>query len=143
MNRRTPCAFGAHATTRGAHVSRSDVPSCEELGPCPRHRISTCARICSTGFYTYACGVLEDSANIAKYSDEWYLSPPHRVGELVRRASTHRYLSFDLMTEHIASEMRLILCSNKGKGRRVLPSLLRRAVRCLPPARSPAHSRTA
>ena len=31
----------------------------------------------------------------AKYSDEWYLSPPHRVAKLVRKASTHRYLSFD------------------------------------------------
>ena len=26
-----------------------------------------------------------------------------------------RYLSFDPVTEHIASEMRLVLCSNKGK----------------------------
>jgi hypothetical protein len=51
----------------------------------------------------------------ARYSDEWYLSPPHRVGELVRKASTHRYLSFDAMTEHIASEMRLVLRSDKGK----------------------------
>ncbi len=52
---------------------------------------------------------------IAKYSDEWRLSPPHRVAELVRKASTHRYLSFDPVTEHIASEMRLVLCSDTGK----------------------------
>jgi hypothetical protein len=32
----------------------------------------------STDFYTYSCGGLEDSAKIAKYSDEWCLSPPHR-----------------------------------------------------------------
>ena len=51
----------------------------------------------------------------AKYSDEWYLSPLHRVAELVRKASTHRYLSVDAVTEHIASEMRLILRSDKGK----------------------------
>ena len=51
----------------------------------------------------------------AKYSDEWYLSPPHRVTELVRKASTHRSLSFDPVTEHIASERRLILRSDKGK----------------------------
>ena len=37
------------------------------------------------------------------------------------------------MTEHIASEMRLVLRSGKGKGRRALPSLPRLAVRCLPP----------
>jgi hypothetical protein len=30
-------------------------------------------------------------------------------------ASTHRYLSFELKTEHIVSEMRLILRSDKGK----------------------------
>ena len=57
----------------------------------------------------------EGSAKIAKYWDEWYLSPPHRVGELVVNASTHRYLSFGPLTEHIASEMRLILRSDKGK----------------------------
>jgi hypothetical protein len=77
--------------------------------------MATRARIHSTDFYTYACGGLEDSAKIAKYSDEWCLSPPHRVGELVRKASTHRYLSFDPVTEHIASEMRLILRSATGK----------------------------
>ena len=85
------------------------------MDPCVRHRLATRARICSTDFCTYACGGLEDSAKIAKYSDEWYLSPAHRVGELVRLASTHRYLSFDPVTEHIASEMRLILRSDKGK----------------------------
>ncbi len=84
------------------------------MGPCARHRIATRARTCSTDFYTYACGGFEDSAKIAKYSDEWCLSPPHRVGELVRKAGTHRYLSFDPVTEHIASEMRLILRSDKG-----------------------------
>ena len=42
---------------------------------------------------------------IAKYSDEWNLSPPHRVAELVRKASTHRYLTFDPVIEHIASEI--------------------------------------
>jgi hypothetical protein len=47
------------------------------LGPCPRHRVATRARICSTDFYIYACGGFEDGAKIAKYSDEWYLSPPH------------------------------------------------------------------
>jgi hypothetical protein len=124
---------GALARTSSAHVSGSDVPGYEELGPCPRHRIATRARICSTDFYTYACGGLEDSAKIAKSSDEWYLSPLHRVGELVVNASTRRYLSFEPVTEHIASEMRLILRSDKGKGRRALPSLLRLAVRCLPP----------
>ena len=51
----------------------------------------------------------------AKYSDPWYLSPPHRVTELVRKASTHRSLSFDPVTEHIASEMHLILRSDKGE----------------------------
>ena len=51
----------------------------------------------------------------AKYPDEWYLSPPHRVGELFRKASTHSDQSFDPMTEHIASEMHLILRSDKGK----------------------------
>ncbi len=70
------------ARTSGAHVSY------EGLGPCSRHRIDTCARICSTDFYTYACGGLEDSAKIAKSSDEWNLSPPHRVAELVRKALT-------------------------------------------------------
>ena len=116
MHRRTPpCEFAPNASTSGAHVSRSDVPSYKGLGPCPRHRIATRARICSTDFYIYACGGLEDGAKIAKYSDEWYLSPPHRVGKLVRKAGTHRYLSFDAVTEHIASEMRLILRSDKGK----------------------------
>ena len=81
----------------------------------PASRIATRARICSTDFCTYACGGFEDSAKIAKYSDEWYLSPPHRVAELVRKAGTRRYLSFDAVTEHIASEMRLVLRSDKGK----------------------------
>ncbi len=54
---------------------------------------------------------------IAKYSEKWYLSPPHRVVELVKKASTrsYTYISFDPVTEHIASEMRLILHTNKGK----------------------------
>ena len=56
----------ANARTSGAHVSRSDIPSYEGLGPCARHRIATRARICSTDFYMYACGGLEDSAKIAK-----------------------------------------------------------------------------
>ncbi len=38
-----------------------------------------------------------------------------RVAKLVRKASTHRCLSFDPVTEHIASEMRLILRSNRVK----------------------------
>jgi hypothetical protein len=39
-----------------------------------------------------------------------------RVAKLVRKASTRRYLSFDPVTEHIASEMCLILrSSNKVK----------------------------
>ncbi len=37
------------------------------------------------------------------------------LAELVRKASTHRYLSVDAVTEHIAGEMRLILRSDKGK----------------------------
>jgi hypothetical protein len=134
----------AHARTSGADVSRSDVRSYEGLGPCRRHRIATRARICSADFDTYACGGFEDSAKIAKHWDEWYLSPPpHRVGELVRLASTHRYLSFDPVTEHIVSEMGLVLRSDKGKGWGVVPSLLRLAVRCLSPACSPARSRMA
>ena len=103
--------------------------------------MATRARIYSTDFYTYTCGGLEDSAKIAKYSDEWCLSPPHRVGELVPKASTHRYLSFDPVTEHIASEMRLR--SDKGKA-----GVLSRAcldlpsIACPPPARSPARPPT-
>ncbi len=68
----------------------------------------------------------------AKCPDEWCLSPPHRVAELVRKASTHRYPSFDPMTEHIASEMRLILCSDKGKA-----GVLCRACLDLPSAACP------
>jgi hypothetical protein len=70
----------AHARTSGTHVSRSDFPSYQGLGPCARHRIATRARICSTDFDTHACGEFEDNAKIARYSDKWYLSPPHRVG---------------------------------------------------------------
>jgi hypothetical protein len=105
----TPLAKSAQASHKRQNELR--VPSNAGLGPCPR--IATHARICSTDFYTCACGGLEDSAKIAKYSDEWCLSPPHRVGELVRKASTH--ISFDPVTEHIASEMRLVLRSDKGK----------------------------
>ncbi len=99
------------------------ITSHDGLGPYPRHRIATRARICSTDFDTYARGGFEDSANfaakIAKYSDEWYLLPPHRVAELARKASIQRYLSVDPVTEHIASEMRLILRSaRQGQGRR-------------------------
>jgi hypothetical protein len=42
---------------------------------------------CSTDFDTYVCGELEDCVKIAKhYSDDWHLSRPHRVGQLVRKA---------------------------------------------------------
>ena len=57
---------------------------------------------CSTDFDTYVCGELEDSAKIAKYSDEWRLSPPHRVTKLVRKALRSTY-SLTPVTEHIAS----------------------------------------
>jgi hypothetical protein len=128
----------ANASTSGAHVSRSDVPSSKGLGPCPRHRIATRARICSTDFYIYACGGLEDGAKIAKYSDEWYLSPPHRVGKLVRKAGAHRYLSFDAVTEHIVSEMRLILRCDKGKAGVFCRACLDLpSAACPPPARPP------
>ncbi len=59
--------------------------------------------------------------------------PPHRVAELVRKASTHRYLSFGPLTEHTASEMHLILRSDKGKA-----GVLYRACLDLPPAACPA-----
>ena len=66
----------------------------------------------------------------AKYSDEWYLSPLHRVAELVRKASTGT--CFDPVTEQIASEMRLILRSDKGKA-----GVLYRACLDLPSAACP------
>jgi hypothetical protein len=76
------------------------------------------ARMGSTDFYTYSCGGLEDSAKIAKYSVEWYLSLPHRVAELVRKASTgtDRYLSFDLVTEHSAR------CASSSAATRARPA---------------------
>ena len=72
----------------------------------------------------------------AKYSDPWYLSPLHRVAELVRKASTRRYLSFDAVIEHIASEMRLILRSDNGGD-----GVLCRACLDLPPAAYPPPAR--
>ena len=108
MHRRAPIR-PAHARTRGAHVSRSDVPSYEGLGPCPRHRIATC----------YVLGRVVPLA----------AAPSRRVGS---KASTHRYLSFDAVTEHIASEMRLILRSDKAKA-----SVFCRACLDLPSAACP------
>ena len=90
-----------------------------------RGLLLSCTPLCTAGG-------LEDSAKIAKYLDEWYLSPPHRVAELVRKASTHRYLSFDPVTEHIPSEMRLVLRSDKGKA-----GVLYRACLDLPSAACP------
>ena len=61
----------ASARTSGAHVSRSDVPSYEGLGPCPRPRIATRARKCRTDFYTtHAAG--SRIAPRSQYSDKWY-----------------------------------------------------------------------
>ena len=97
---RTPCGFAPQTPER---VARTPVGTTFRAtrgwARAPRHRIATRAGICSTDFCTYACGGFEDSAKIAKYWDEWYLSPPHRVAELVRKASTHRYLSFNPVTE--------------------------------------------
>jgi hypothetical protein len=57
---------------------------------------------------------------------------------VVRKASTHRYLSFDPVTEHIASEMRLVLHSNKGKAGVFCRACLDLpSAACLPPARAP------
>ena len=132
----TSCDVGASAPHTPERVARTSdgtmfrVTSGWARGP--RHRIATRACVGSTDFHTYACGGFEDGAKIPKYSDEWCLSPPHRVAELVRKASTHRYLSFDPMTEHIASEMRLILCSDNGKA-----GLLYQACRDLPSAACP------
>jgi len=120
----------AHTPTRtsGAHVSRSDVPGYEELGPCPRHRIATRARICSTGFYTWrARGQRKDRQALGRVVP-LAAAPSRRVGS----KSTHRYLSFDPVTEHIASEMRLILRACLD-----LPSA------ACPPSRLSAHSRMA
>jgi hypothetical protein len=82
----------------------------------------------------------EGSAKIAKYSDEWYLSPPHRVGS----KSKHSQVPV-LRPRHRAHRERDAPHppQRQGRGRRALPSLPRLAVRCLSPARSPAHSRTA
>ena len=80
----------AHARTSGANVRRSDVLSYEGLGPC--HRVATRPHMQHRLRHLRVRRALEDSAKIAKYSDEWYLSPPHRVGQLARKASTHTYL---------------------------------------------------
>ena len=45
--------------------------------------------------------------------DPW-LAPPCR-SDVPKGRHSHRYLSFDPVTEHIASEMRRVLCSDKGK----------------------------
>ena len=55
-----------------------------------------------------------------------------RRTDLVVNASTRRYLSVDAVTEHIASEMRLILRSDKGKA-----GVLYRACLDLPSAACP------
>ena len=82
----------AHARTRGAHVSRSDVPSYEGSGPCPRlpdrHVLST--RTSGT-------------SRRRTQSPSWF----------EKQALTGT--SFDPVTEHIASEMRLVLRIDKGK----------------------------
>jgi hypothetical protein len=127
-------------------VTRTSVgatfPSHEGMGPCPRHRIATRARICITGFkfYTYARGGLEDSAKIAKYSDEWYLSPPHRLGckrkhsqVPIRRRRDRAHRERD--APHPPQR--------QGQGRRALPSFPRLAVHCLPPFRPSVHSQLA
>jgi hypothetical protein len=44
--------------------------------------------------------------------DPWS-APPCR-SDVRKGRHSHSYLSFDPVTEHIASEMRLVLCSNKG-----------------------------
>ena len=74
----TSCDVGASAPHTPERVARtSDGTMFRVTSGCARRRI---ASICSTDFYTYACGGLEDSAKVPKYSDEWYLSLPHRVG---------------------------------------------------------------
>ena len=45
--------------------------------------------------------------------DPWS-APPCR-SDVPKGRHSHRYLSFDPVTEHIASEMRRVLCSDKGK----------------------------
>jgi hypothetical protein len=127
----------ANARTSGAHVIRSDVRSYERLGPCARHRMATRARICSADFYTYTRGGLEDSAKIAKYSDEWCLSPPHRVTKLVRKAGAHRYLSFDPRDRaHREGECASSSAATKGKA-----GVLYRACLDLPSAACPPPTR--
>ena len=110
VHRRTPCAFAPHTPEREARTS---------VGATFRATRGW-ARAPATG------------SPRAKYSDEPHLSPPHRVAELVRKASTHRYLSFDPVTEHIASELRLVLHSDKGKA-----GVLSRACLDLPSAACP------
>ena len=138
---RSSASTPAHTPTRtsGAHVSRSDVPGYEELGPCPRHRIATRARICSTGFYTWrARGQRKDRQALGRVVP-LAAAPSRRVGS----KSTHRYLSFDPVTEHIASEMRLILRSDKGKAGVLYRACLDLPSAACPPSRPSAHSRMA
>ena len=102
VHRRTPCECSrrtrtlahrlrsrrkrpAHARTEWlTHQSqrRSELRGARPVPPDCRARLQ-----CSTDFDTYVCGELEDCVKIAKhYSDDWHLSRPHRVGQLVRKA---------------------------------------------------------
>ena len=110
------------------------------MPPPPDHHARS---LCSTDLHTYALRRARGQRKDRQAPSTRTSGTSRRRTELVRKAGTHKYLSFDPVTEHIASEMRLILRSGRGKGRLVLPSLPRRAARCLPPARSPAHSRMA
>jgi hypothetical protein len=110
----------AHARTSGTHVSRSDVPSYEGLGPCARHRIATRShmqhrlrhpRVWRIRGQRKDRQVLGQVVPLAA-APSWLL-----VG-LVRKASTRRYLSFDSLTEHLG----LARCASSSAATRARPA---------------------
>jgi hypothetical protein len=59
-------------------------------------------------------------------------APSRRVGSKSKHSQAHRYLSFDAVTEHIASEMRLILRSARQGQRPACSAELASTCRPLP-----------
>ena len=136
VHRRTLCGFAQQTPER---VARTSVGATFRATSASATESPRACNAAPTSTLTRAAGTRTAQRSLSTRTSGTSRRRTELVSWFEKKALAGAY-HFDPVTEHISSETRLILCSDKGKGQRVLPSLARLAVRCLP---TPASRRAA